>query len=1045
MWRSEVFEALEARTHLSVSQDANGWTVVTPSRDSHFVYVSSSTGNDALDGSSPTNAVKTIARARTIFASLHPAPGTTPGVGYPDWLLLKRGDTFYENLGNWQYAGRSSSEPFVITSYGGSTNIERPLLDTGTATDGFSTPVLTSKAVNGGVNHVYLMDIAFDANYRDVAAGTYDPTQLGGTNGFRSLGPSDDFLIEDCSFRNYANNVVIQNGTGSSPFGVTSNFKLRRNLIADAWIANSSVGAANAKAEGLYAEGVYNLTLDQNVFDHNGWNESVPGAGANIYNHDAYIYDSCTGVVVTGNIFANAGSHGLQARAGGIIRNNLFLRDAIAMSYGYVNGGPATPGGVSGDVSNNIVLEDKDISGAARGWGLEIGNTAVGGNTVVQNNIYSTDSQGSFPAIQLTFGNSTNRSTEVGLNDLTVKNNIVYSWAQGLSVNQYFAEGGSGYSALNRVSILNNDFQHITSTTQPIVIDGPTSHGQETWSGNRYDSLASTANWFSLGNTSGAVVPTAFGTWQASMEASAQAVRVPYPNPGRTVETYNGTLGRAATLTAFLAEERLQSKYYWRPQFAAATVASYVRAGFTVDTTAPTATATAAPVLTAGAGSRTITVTYTDNIGVDPTTISSSNLLVTGPNGYSSVATLLNVVASTDGSSQTATYSLPAPAGGWSASGNGAYSISVQASQVADTSRNYVPAGVIGGFLVNVSASAPTATAIASDVTDPHAAAVTLTVTLTDAAGIDPTTFQTGGIYVTGPGGFSQPATFVTVDNATAGTPRTATYSITTPTNLASGAANGAYAIFSAFNAALQIKDVAGAPLPADQIGGFNINVDGVPPVAIDAAPDIKTAGTAAETITVSYTDNVALNVGSVDSSDLRVEGPGGYDAAVTFVSATGAGTGASPLVAMYSLAAPSAGWKSSNNGSYFVVLQPNQVTDAAGNAAASGTIGAFRVAIDSIPPLASTSVTDITAQGRAPKPSRSPMLTPAASTWRRSAQITCVCSAATRRTTFFTTSRSPSPGRRRRAMAARRSSPTTRSLRPPAAGRTSTTARTAS
>ena len=51
-----------------------------------------------------------------------------------------------------------------------------------------------------------------------------------------------------------------------------------------------------------------------------------------------------SGVVVRGNVFANASSHGLQARAGGIIENNLFLKNPIGMVFG--NGTSFTPGGV---------------------------------------------------------------------------------------------------------------------------------------------------------------------------------------------------------------------------------------------------------------------------------------------------------------------------------------------------------------------------------------------------------------------------------------------------------------------------------------------------------------------------------------------------------------------------------------------------------------------------------------------------------------------------------------------------------------------------
>ena len=65
-----------------------------------------------------------------------------------------------------------------------------------------------------------------------------------------------------------------------------------------------STGSA-AHPQGLYAYAVDGLLIEENVFDHNGWNEAVPGAGADIYSHNLYIDNDNTGVVVRGNIIAN--------------------------------------------------------------------------------------------------------------------------------------------------------------------------------------------------------------------------------------------------------------------------------------------------------------------------------------------------------------------------------------------------------------------------------------------------------------------------------------------------------------------------------------------------------------------------------------------------------------------------------------------------------------------------------------------------------------------------------------------------------------------
>src|SRR5262249_33279926 len=61
------------------------------------------------------------------------------------------------------------------------------------------------------------------------------------------------------------------------------------------------------------------------------------------------------------------------------------------------------------------------------------------------------------------------------------------------------------------------------------------------------------------------------------------------------------------------------------------------------------------------------------------------------------------------------------------------------------------------------------------------ATAYTFQITYTDDTAVNVSTLGNGNVQVTGPNGFSQAATFVSVDTNTNGTPRTATYSITPP------------------------------------------------------------------------------------------------------------------------------------------------------------------------------------------------------------------------------------------------------------------------
>ena len=82
--------------------------------------------------------------------------------------------------------------------------------------------------------------------------------------------------------------------------------------------------------------------------------------------------------------------------------------------------------------------------------------------------------------------------------------------------------------------------------------------------------------------------------------------------------------------------------------------------------------------------------------------VATGNLRVTGPNGYSLLATLVSRTLAVGGKSATAVYSVPAPGGSWDSSDNGTYTILVVANQVKDTSGNALVAGGLGTIAVAV-------------------------------------------------------------------------------------------------------------------------------------------------------------------------------------------------------------------------------------------------------------------------------------------------------------------------------------------------------
>ncbi|MCX7047800.1 MAG: hypothetical protein NTX50_20235 [Candidatus Sumerlaeota bacterium] len=94
-------------------------------------------------------------------------------------------------------------------------------------------------------------------------------------------------------------------------------------------------------------------------------------------------------------------------------------------------------------------------------------------------------------------------------------------------------------------------------------------------------------------------------------------------------------------------------------------------------------------------------IRYTDNVAVRASDIDSNDILVTGPNSFSQLAEMF-AATPTDGSPIDAVYRVSPPSVTWTSADNGTYNINMQANQVRDTSNNYVAAGLLGSFEVNI-------------------------------------------------------------------------------------------------------------------------------------------------------------------------------------------------------------------------------------------------------------------------------------------------------------------------------------------------------
>jgi hypothetical protein len=317
-------------------QDADGWSIVAPLADSRVIHVSSSVGNDAADGLSPATPVRTLARGFSLLRN-----------NSADQMLLRRGDIWvgetFAALRNKN--GHSAMQRLLIGAYGEGS--ERPIVDTGVQgvinTDGSPS------------SNIAVIGIDFYASGRDPASPTYaGHDAVGFAAGFRFVGLGDNILFEDNRIRYYGTALEFD-GLG----GRFSNVVIRRNIFYHSWRPNSYIiHVYESRSQGLYASAVDGSLMEENLFHHNGWNQVVPFAGANMYNHNVYLQYSNTDTVFRGNMVSMASAHGAQLRSGGYADDNFFSRNAIAMNLGG-HGAPTRETNPWGLARNNVIIEGR--------------------------------------------------------------------------------------------------------------------------------------------------------------------------------------------------------------------------------------------------------------------------------------------------------------------------------------------------------------------------------------------------------------------------------------------------------------------------------------------------------------------------------------------------------------------------------------------------------------------------------------------------------------------------------------------------------------
>ena len=543
-------------------QDRQGWSILTPAPDSRVIYVSASVGDDAsgtiytpssiavganpMQPTGPIQAFQTVTQAVTLLRD-----------GFPDWMLLKRGDEWIHTNFFHVASGRGPSERSVIAYYGSA--YARPMIKTGTS---------TGIRIWSRRQFVALIGVHFYAHGRDPNSPAFlgfdAVTTASGFTCYSTVDglPNRGILIEDCIFEFYSNNGI----QGTGPHDII----VRRCQFLNNYSTTSH-------SQGMFTHSA-SILLEENLFDHNGWfkqqvdtgNDKAEGQ-ATYFNHNTY-FANTSNTIFRGNIFSRASSAGSKFTANSpgtadvitarniLIQNNLYAEGEVGISAG---------GNTDLETDfrwENIEIVHNVLTGIGRGrptnrtlgWGIQANDWDRGR---ISDNYFMHYGD---PIVQNIYGISYNEHGR----DVEISGNTFY----GLDASK-FALRIKGDTLKQNIRIFDNAIQ--LAETQMQVIDADHLVAG-TFSNNVYFTGRTSNEWFrAQGNNVNAV------DWATLVsDADSRVNEVAYLDPNRTIETYMATLGHPPSLEAFIQEAKKQSRFNWRPAFTAAAVNRYIRAGF---------------------------------------------------------------------------------------------------------------------------------------------------------------------------------------------------------------------------------------------------------------------------------------------------------------------------------------------------------------------------------------------------------------------------------------------------------------------------------
>ncbi len=431
-----------------------------------------------------------------------------------------------------------------------------------------------------------------------------------------------------------------------------------------------------------------------------------------------YLY--ATNSTFTGNavISTNSSGNSTLYSGGGILSGLALIKNCTISGNSATASGGAKPraagAGLSvfgyADISNstisgNVAQASNGTNGAhAQGGGIYSGGKlTIQNSTISGNSVSATDS--TVAAYASAYGGGIYASGNVQIYNCTVVNNSV----SAIGASGSYASGGGSY-VYNTFNSNPPPSQLLVSTiaAKNTSQSGIAAATPDDLGGN-IDTTSSN-NLIGVDTNVSGISNGAQGNKIGTAGSPLDPVLGPLQNNGGVTETHavlpgSPAIGAGLNTTDIFNSPSLLTTDQRDVNYPRARAGNVVDIGaIQLDQTAPIARLGSAPDVTNASDPNhyTFTVIFSDNAAINPATFGNSNVLVTGPNGFSQLATFVSSVPSIPGSPVTATYQINAPGGSWVAGANGVYTIAVLANQVKDTTGNLLAAATLGTFNVAV-------------------------------------------------------------------------------------------------------------------------------------------------------------------------------------------------------------------------------------------------------------------------------------------------------------------------------------------------------